>query len=125
MSTGSATRLVYVIGLVKWVALGLIALAVSVSIGASTRLAGSLDEPAIGTFGAFGLLIGAVVGLLVYIVFSWLQQTLMMLRDRQEHGHEGLRRPQPSLTVAGRRLRFWRKQAAHVRRWRVMVPLGW
>ena len=79
VSTGTATRLVYLIGLVKWVALGLIALAVIVSIGASARLAGSLDEPAIGALGAFGLLYGAVAGLLVYIFFSWLQQTLLML----------------------------------------------
>ena len=75
VSTGAATRLAYTIGLIKWVALGLIAL--SVLGGTALGLAGDLQ---VG--GALSLLLwiyGGVAGLMVYVFMGWLQQTLLML----------------------------------------------
>jgi hypothetical protein len=75
VSTGAATRLVYTIGLIKWIALGLIALGVLG--GTALGLAGDLQ---VG--GALSLILwiyGAVAGLSVYVFMGWLQQTLLML----------------------------------------------
>jgi hypothetical protein len=75
VSTGAATRLVYTIGLIKWVILGLIA--VGVLGGTALSIAGDI---AIG--GAVSLIFwvyGAVAGLSVYVFMGWLQQTLLML----------------------------------------------
>jgi predicted lysophospholipase L1 biosynthesis ABC-type transport system permease subunit len=72
-------RLVWLIGVVKWIALALVTIAALISFGASAQLANSLDAPEVGALGLLGLLYGGVVGLLVYLFFSWLQQTLLML----------------------------------------------
>lgn len=68
-------RLVYTIGLIRWIALGLIALGVLG--GTALGLAGDLQ---VG--GALSLILwvyGAVAGLVVYVFLGWLQQTLLML----------------------------------------------
>ena len=75
VNTGGATRLVYVIGLLKWFALGAIAL-------------GALGATALGFAGgdqlgpAISLLVwmyGIVAAVAVYVTMGWLQQTLLML----------------------------------------------
>lgn len=75
VNTGAATRLVYTIGLIRWVALGLIALGVF----GGTVLSFMGDA----SFGAaVSLLVwayGAVAALSVYVFMGWLQQTLLML----------------------------------------------
>ena len=63
----------------KWIALGLIALAVIVSIGVQRSTSGIAGRASDRRLRPLGLLYGAVAGLLVYIFFSWLQQTLLML----------------------------------------------
>lgn len=75
VSTGAAMRLVYTIGLIRWIALGLTALGVLG--GTALGLAGDLQ---VG--GALSLILwvyGAVAGLVVYVFLGWLQQTLLML----------------------------------------------
>jgi len=75
VSTGAATRLVYTIGFIKWVALGLIALGVL----GGTAL-GVVGDNSFG--GAISLIVwayGAVAGLTVFVFVGWLQQTLLML----------------------------------------------
>ncbi|RYU14816.1 hypothetical protein [Nocardioides iriomotensis] len=75
VSTGAATRLVYVIGLLKWIALAVIAVGV---LGA-TALSLAGQNP----FGdAISLIIsvyGVVAAISVYVTMGWLQQTLLML----------------------------------------------
>lgn len=75
VGTGTATRLVYTIGLIKWVMLCLIALGVL----GGTALSFAGDSP----FGeAVSLIVwvyGVAAGLSVYVVMGWLQQTLLML----------------------------------------------
>jgi hypothetical protein len=75
VSTGAATRLVYTIGLIKWVILGLIA--VGVLGGTALSMAG--DNPFAGAFSLIVWVYGAVAGLSVYVFMGWLQQTLLML----------------------------------------------
>ena len=74
VSTAAATRLVYTIGVVKWVALALIALGV---------LGGTVLGLSSGDFGgaisAFVWAYGAAAALGVYVFMGWLQQTLHML----------------------------------------------
>lgn len=74
--TGGATRLVYIIGLLKWFALGAIALGV---LGATVlSFAGGGDHlgPAISlVVWVYGIV--AAIG--VYVTMGWLQQTLLML----------------------------------------------
>lgn len=76
VNTGGAIRLVYVIGLLKWFALGAIALGV---LGATVLgLAGGGDR--LGP--AISLVIwmyGIVAAVAVYVMMGWLQQTLLML----------------------------------------------
>ena len=76
VNTGGATRLVYVIGLLKWFALGAIALGV---FGATAvGFAGGGDE--LGP--AISLLVwmyGIAAAVAVYVTMGWLQQTLLML----------------------------------------------
>lgn len=73
--TGQATRLVYTIGLIKWVTLGLIALGVLG--GTALGLAG--ENPFGGAISLIVWVYGAVAGLSVYVFMGWLQQTLLML----------------------------------------------
>jgi hypothetical protein len=75
VSTGSATRLVYTIGLIKWITLGLIA--VGVLGGTALSIAG--DNPFAGAFSPIVWAYGAFAGLSVYVFMGWLQQTLLML----------------------------------------------
>ena len=75
VSTGAATRLVHTIGLLRWVSLGLIALAVLGATGLG--LAG--DNPFGGAISLIIWVYGAVAGLCVYVFMGWLQQTLHML----------------------------------------------
>ncbi len=76
VSTSGATRLVYVIGLLKWLALAVIAIGV---LGATTlSLAGAGNE--LGP--AISLLVwvyGIISAVAVYVTMGWLQQTLLML----------------------------------------------
>jgi hypothetical protein len=69
-----ATRLVHTIGVIKWLALSLIAFGV---------LGGTLFGLSRGDFaGAISLIVwvyGAVAALVVYVFMGWLQQTLHML----------------------------------------------
>lgn len=76
VSTGGATRLVYVIGLLKWFALVVIALGV---VGATALgFAGGGDQlgPAISLI---VWVYGIVAAVAVYVMMGWLQQTLLML----------------------------------------------
>jgi len=75
VSTGGATRLVYVIGLLKWVALAVIALGV-VGGTALSFAGGDQFGPAISLIVWVYGLVGAVA---VYVTMGWLQQTLLML----------------------------------------------
>ena len=74
VSTAAATRLVYTIGVIKWVALALIALGV---------LGGTMLGLSSGDFGGaisvFVWAYGAAAALSVYVFMGWLQQTLHML----------------------------------------------
>ena len=74
VSTAAATRLVYTIGVLKWVALALIALGV---------LGGTVLGFSSGDFGgAISVIVwayGAAAALGVYVFMGWLQQTLHML----------------------------------------------
>lgn len=75
VGTGAAMRLVYTIGLIRWIALGLIAAGV---VGGS--ILGMAADAQLG--GALSLLLwiyGAVAALVVYVFMGWLQQTLLML----------------------------------------------
>ena len=76
VSTGGATRLVYVIGLLKWFALAVIALGV---VGASAlAFAGGGDQ--LGPAISLAVWIYGIVGAIgVYVTMGWLQQTLLML----------------------------------------------
>lgn len=76
VSTAAATRLVYTIGLIRWVALSLIALAV---IGGTALGLAVADSGLAGTFSLIFWIYGAVAALLVYVFLGWLQQTLLML----------------------------------------------
>ncbi len=76
VNTGGATRLVYVIGLLKWIAMGAIALGV---LGATALgFAGGGDQlgPAISLL---VLMYGVVAAVGVYVAMGWLRQTLLML----------------------------------------------
>ena len=75
VSTGAATRLVYTIGLIKWVTLALIALGVL----GGTALSFSGDNPFGGAVSLFVWIYGAAAGLSIYVFMGWLQQTLLML----------------------------------------------
>jgi hypothetical protein len=75
VSTGGATRLVYTIGLIKWVTLGLIA----VSVLGGTALSMDGDNPLGVAVSLIVWVYGAVAGLSVYVFMGWLQQTLLML----------------------------------------------
>lgn len=75
MSTGGATRLVYVIGLLRWVAIGVIALGVL----GSTAIGFAAGDQFAGAISLFVWIYGAVAALLVYVFMGWLQQTLLML----------------------------------------------
>ena len=73
VGTGAAMRLVHTIGLIRWVALGLIVLGVlsATALGAATagfELAGALS--------LIVWLYGGVAALVVYVFLGWLQQTL-------------------------------------------------
>ena len=76
VNTGGAIRLVYVIGLLKWFALGAIALGV---LGATAvGFAGSGDQ--LGpTISLLVWMYGIVAAVAVYVTMGWLQQTLLML----------------------------------------------
>ena len=74
VSTGAATRLVYLIGVIKWVVLALLALWV-VAMSAGTAGADSM----LGAFAVLFLLYGLVAGLCIFAFLGWLQQTLLML----------------------------------------------
>ena len=65
----------YTIGLIKWVALDLIALGV---LGA-TALGFTVDSPVGGTVSLIVWIYGAAAGLSTYVFMGWLQQTLLML----------------------------------------------
>ncbi len=75
VNTGGATRLVYVIGLLKWLALAVIALGV---LGAAALGFAGGDQ-----FGAavslLVLVYGIVAAVIVYVAMGWLQQSLLML----------------------------------------------
>ena len=75
MSTGAATRLVYTIGLIKWVTLGLIALGVL----GGTALSFAGDNPFGGAVSLIVWVYGAAAGLSIFVFMGWLQQTLLML----------------------------------------------
>ena len=74
VGTGAATRLVYTIGVIKWIALALIALGVlgGTALGLSSRDFG-------GAISVFVWAYGAAAALGVYVFMGWLQQTLHML----------------------------------------------
>ena len=81
VSTGAATRLVYTIGLIKWITLGLIA--VGVLGGTALGMAG--DNPFGGAVSLIVWVYGAAAGLSVYVFMGWLQQTLLMLIGIAKH----------------------------------------
>lgn len=76
VNTGGATRLVCVIGLLKWVALVAIALGV---VGATALgFAGGGDQ--LGPVISLVVWVYGIVGAIaVYVAMGWLQQTLLML----------------------------------------------
>jgi hypothetical protein len=76
VSTGAATRLVHTIGVIRWVALGLIVLGV---LGGTALGAAMGDFQLAGALSLFVWLYGAVAALVVYVFLGWLQQTLLML----------------------------------------------
>lgn len=76
VGTGGATRLVYVIGLLKWVALIVIALGVLGATALSLAGGDSSFGPALSVL---VLVYGVVAALVVYVAMGWLQQTLLML----------------------------------------------
>lgn len=76
VNTGAATRLVYVIGTLRWIAL--IVIAVGVAGAILMAFAGGGVE--IGSaFSLLALVYGAVAAIAVYVTMGWLQQTLLML----------------------------------------------
>jgi hypothetical protein len=75
VNTGAATRLVYTIGLIKWVVLALIAGAVLIATVFST----SDQNPFAGVLVFVMWIYGLVSALSVYVFLGWLQQTLLML----------------------------------------------
>lgn len=75
VGTGAAMRLVYTIGLIRWIALGLIALGVL----GGTVLGMASDLQVGGALSLILCIYGAVAGLVVYVFLGWLQQTLLML----------------------------------------------
>jgi hypothetical protein len=75
VSTGAATRLVYTIGFIKWVTLGLIALGVL----GGTALSFAGDNPFGGAVSLIVWIYGAATALTIYVFMGWLQQTLLML----------------------------------------------
>jgi hypothetical protein len=75
VSTGAATRLVYTIGLIKWITLGLIALGVLG--GTAVSFAG--DNQFGGAVSLIVWIYGAAAALSIYVFMGWLQQTLLML----------------------------------------------
>jgi hypothetical protein len=78
VSTGGATRLVYVIGLLKWTALIVIALGV-VGVTALALAGGDADAAYGPAVSLLVLVYGTVAALAVYVTMGWLQQTLLML----------------------------------------------
>jgi hypothetical protein len=76
VSTGGATRLVYVIGMLKWIAMVVIALGVAGA--AALALAGG-DSSFGPALSLLVLVYGVVAALAVYVTMGWLQQTLLML----------------------------------------------
>ena len=74
VGTAAATRLVYTIGLIKWIALGIIALGVLGGTALGLRV-GELG----GALSVFVWAYGAAAALSVYVFMGWLQQTLHML----------------------------------------------
>ena len=75
VNTGAATRLVYTIGLIKWVVLALIAGAVLIA----TAFSASDQNPFAGALVLVVWVYGLVSALSVYVFLGWLQQTLLML----------------------------------------------
>lgn len=75
VGTGAATRLVYTIGLIKWVTVGLITLGVL----GGTALSFAGDNPFGGAVSLIVWVYGAAAALGVYVCMGWLQQTLLML----------------------------------------------
>ena len=75
VGTGGATRLVYTIGIIKWVMLAVIV--VGVLGGTMLSLVG--DNPFGGALSLFVWVYGAVAALSIYVTMGWLQQTLLML----------------------------------------------
>lgn len=76
VSTGGATRLIYVIGLLKWFALGFIALGVIGATALGFTGGGNQLGPAISlVVWVYGILAAVAV----YVTMGWLQQTLLML----------------------------------------------
>jgi hypothetical protein len=76
VSTGGATRLVYVIGFLKWIALAVIALGV---LGATALSLAGGDGSLGPALSLLVLVYGTVAALAVYVAMGWLQQTLLML----------------------------------------------
>jgi uncharacterized membrane protein YozB (DUF420 family) len=75
VGTGAAMRLVYTIGLIRWITLGLIAFGVL----GGTVLGMASDVQMGGALSMILWVYGAVAGLVVYVFLGWLQQTLLML----------------------------------------------
>lgn len=75
VSTGAATRLVYVIGVLKWIAVGAIALGAT----GATALAFAGDFGWGSALSFVFWVYGFVAAVLIYVVMGWLQQTLLML----------------------------------------------
>ena len=75
VSTGAATRLVYTIGLIKWITLGLIALGVL----GGTALSFAGDNPFGSAVSLIVWIYGTAAALSIYVIMGWLQQTLLML----------------------------------------------
>ena len=75
VSTGAATRLVYTIGLIKWIILGFIALGVL----GGTALSFAGDNPFGSAVSLIVWIYGAAAALSIYVFMGWLQQTLLML----------------------------------------------
>lgn len=76
VSTGGATRLVNVTGLLKWFALAVIALGVVGATALGFAGGGQQLGPAISLIVSIYGILGAVA---VYVAIGWLQQTLLML----------------------------------------------